>query len=60
MDEIHSWLEIRIELRDNKQYGLADKVRKIVESIYGVKVIDTKESVTFLWNEKTNSNNTNV
>ncbi len=47
MNEIQRWLWLRLILRKRKMYDLADYVRAMIEGVYDVRVIDTKESITY-------------
>ena len=47
--EIEEWLAIRQVAREEKQYKLADMIRKLVEEIYKINICDTKGSVCWTW-----------
>ena len=45
---IEELIKIRMELREKKEYVLADRLRVVIEKIYNVKILDNKCSVSIL------------
>ncbi len=48
-NEISVLLEIRQVMRDRKIYDIADRLKSFIEKNYPIEILDTKNSVTFIW-----------